>query len=183
MFFFFKQKTAYEMLRSLVGSEMCIRDSLWTSRRDHSLQQQRQMESTKGFEECTFQPRIHDQVPLPAAAHEPGKSMSVLAPGSNTFLQRMHEARARKIEGERRKNGKPTTQRPACGYTTPIPFRLGKERATGTPQQEHQWATYKTQANTTNETFFTQPNATTPIDFVLGNHEHIASKLTSSTYV
>eukprot|EP00658_Telonema_sp_P-2_P030232 TRINITY_DN22870_c0_g1_i1.p1 TRINITY_DN22870_c0_g1~~TRINITY_DN22870_c0_g1_i1.p1 ORF type:complete len:326 (+),score=49.87 TRINITY_DN22870_c0_g1_i1:79-1056(+) len=28
-FFFFKQKTAYEMLRSLVGSEMCIRDRLW----------------------------------------------------------------------------------------------------------------------------------------------------------
>eukprot|EP00658_Telonema_sp_P-2_P009245 TRINITY_DN13477_c0_g1_i1.p1 TRINITY_DN13477_c0_g1~~TRINITY_DN13477_c0_g1_i1.p1 ORF type:complete len:160 (+),score=30.21 TRINITY_DN13477_c0_g1_i1:51-530(+) len=29
-FFFFKQKTAYEMLRSLVGSEMCIRDrSVW----------------------------------------------------------------------------------------------------------------------------------------------------------
>src|SRR5678816_4710032 len=28
-FFFFKQKTAYEMLRSLVGSEMCIRDSFW----------------------------------------------------------------------------------------------------------------------------------------------------------
>ena len=27
-FFFFKQKTAYEMLRSLVGSEMCIRDSV-----------------------------------------------------------------------------------------------------------------------------------------------------------
>ena len=26
--FFFKQKTAYEVLRSLVGSEMCIRDSL-----------------------------------------------------------------------------------------------------------------------------------------------------------
>ena len=26
-FFLFKQKTAYEMLRSLVGSEMCIRDS------------------------------------------------------------------------------------------------------------------------------------------------------------
>ena len=34
LFFFFKQKTAYDMLRSLVGSEMCIRDSLpyfWTS--------------------------------------------------------------------------------------------------------------------------------------------------------
>ena len=26
LFFFVKQKTAYEMLRSLVGSEMCIRD-------------------------------------------------------------------------------------------------------------------------------------------------------------
>eukprot|EP00658_Telonema_sp_P-2_P024473 TRINITY_DN19834_c0_g1_i15.p1 TRINITY_DN19834_c0_g1~~TRINITY_DN19834_c0_g1_i15.p1 ORF type:complete len:422 (-),score=139.39 TRINITY_DN19834_c0_g1_i15:134-1399(-) len=31
-FFFFKQKTAYEMLRSLVGSEMCIRDSPTTKR-------------------------------------------------------------------------------------------------------------------------------------------------------
>eukprot|EP00658_Telonema_sp_P-2_P045675 TRINITY_DN33663_c0_g1_i1.p1 TRINITY_DN33663_c0_g1~~TRINITY_DN33663_c0_g1_i1.p1 ORF type:complete len:186 (-),score=13.78 TRINITY_DN33663_c0_g1_i1:134-691(-) len=30
--FFFKQKTAYEMLRSLVGSEMCIRDSLGKGR-------------------------------------------------------------------------------------------------------------------------------------------------------
>jgi len=26
LLFFFKQKTAYEMLKSLVGSEMCIRD-------------------------------------------------------------------------------------------------------------------------------------------------------------
>ena len=32
-FFFFKQKTAYEMLRSLVGSEMCIRDRTETQRR------------------------------------------------------------------------------------------------------------------------------------------------------
>src|SRR5450756_1153181 len=29
-FFFFKQKTAYEIMPSLVGSEMCIRDSVWT---------------------------------------------------------------------------------------------------------------------------------------------------------
>ncbi len=27
IFFFFKQKTAYEVLRSLVGSELCIGDS------------------------------------------------------------------------------------------------------------------------------------------------------------
>eukprot|EP00658_Telonema_sp_P-2_P036612 TRINITY_DN26446_c0_g1_i1.p1 TRINITY_DN26446_c0_g1~~TRINITY_DN26446_c0_g1_i1.p1 ORF type:complete len:359 (-),score=75.11 TRINITY_DN26446_c0_g1_i1:192-1268(-) len=32
LFFFFKQKTAYEMLRSLVGSEMCIRDSGYSDR-------------------------------------------------------------------------------------------------------------------------------------------------------
>ena len=32
VFFFFKQKTAYEMLRSLVGSEMCIRDSWYSGR-------------------------------------------------------------------------------------------------------------------------------------------------------
>ena len=34
MFFFFKQKTAYEMLRSLVGSEMCIRDSFTPAMRE-----------------------------------------------------------------------------------------------------------------------------------------------------
>eukprot|EP00831_Metopus_contortus_P033159 TRINITY_DN26632_c0_g1_i1.p1 TRINITY_DN26632_c0_g1~~TRINITY_DN26632_c0_g1_i1.p1 ORF type:complete len:117 (+),score=13.86 TRINITY_DN26632_c0_g1_i1:49-399(+) len=32
-FFFFKQKTAYEMQRGLVGSEMCIRDSLQAENR------------------------------------------------------------------------------------------------------------------------------------------------------
>ncbi len=31
VFFFFKQKTAYEISLGLVGSEMCIRDS-WTTR-------------------------------------------------------------------------------------------------------------------------------------------------------
>src|SRR5450756_2907614 len=32
LFFFFKQKTAYEIMPSLVGSEMCIRDRLRTTR-------------------------------------------------------------------------------------------------------------------------------------------------------
>src|SRR5450759_5623692 len=32
-FFFFKQKTAYEIMPSLVGSEMCIRDSCGTAPR------------------------------------------------------------------------------------------------------------------------------------------------------
>eukprot|EP00658_Telonema_sp_P-2_P079131 TRINITY_DN7576_c0_g1_i1.p2 TRINITY_DN7576_c0_g1~~TRINITY_DN7576_c0_g1_i1.p2 ORF type:complete len:108 (-),score=20.71 TRINITY_DN7576_c0_g1_i1:465-788(-) len=35
VFFFFKQKTAYEMLRSLVGSEMCIRDRSGTDSRGY----------------------------------------------------------------------------------------------------------------------------------------------------
>ena len=34
IFFFFKQKTAYEMLRSLVGSEMCIRDRVNSIKKD-----------------------------------------------------------------------------------------------------------------------------------------------------
>mgnify|MGYP002681986341 CR=1 FL=1 len=37
LFFFFKQKTAYEMLRSLVGSEMCIRDSASSGASEHLL--------------------------------------------------------------------------------------------------------------------------------------------------
>ena len=41
LFFFFKQKTAYEITTRLVGSEMCIRDSactaLWLSSFTHPL--------------------------------------------------------------------------------------------------------------------------------------------------
>eukprot|EP00658_Telonema_sp_P-2_P011296 TRINITY_DN14289_c0_g1_i2.p1 TRINITY_DN14289_c0_g1~~TRINITY_DN14289_c0_g1_i2.p1 ORF type:complete len:361 (+),score=114.83 TRINITY_DN14289_c0_g1_i2:119-1201(+) len=44
-FFFFKQKTAYEMLRSLVGSEMCIRD--------RSEGEQAQVNSTEAQREIT----------------------------------------------------------------------------------------------------------------------------------
>ena len=36
--FFFKQKTAYEMLRSLVGSEMCIRDRVEIVRESRELE-------------------------------------------------------------------------------------------------------------------------------------------------
>ena len=38
--FFFKQKTAYEMLRSLVGSEMCIRDRCEGGERDPQLSEE-----------------------------------------------------------------------------------------------------------------------------------------------
>src|SRR5450756_3010260 len=36
VFFFFKQKTAYEIMPSLVGSEMCIRDSMQMTCRDRN---------------------------------------------------------------------------------------------------------------------------------------------------
>src|SRR5678815_5048206 len=42
IFFFFKQKTAYEMLRSLVGSEMCIRDRYHRGRRSNVFRPDRQ---------------------------------------------------------------------------------------------------------------------------------------------
>src|SRR5450756_3252080 len=35
LFFFFKQKTAYEIMPSLVGSEMCIRDSCRPGHENH----------------------------------------------------------------------------------------------------------------------------------------------------
>ena len=53
-FFFFKQKTAYEMLRSLVGSEMCIRDSvvhLEVAPRQHGAQQGRPALGVEGGRE------------------------------------------------------------------------------------------------------------------------------------
>ena len=46
--FFFKQKTAYEMLRSLVGSEMCIRDrnsSVTSQRANFILKERKTRES------------------------------------------------------------------------------------------------------------------------------------------
>ena len=50
---FFKQKTAYEMLRSLVGSEMCIRDRVEESFTGHALVKVfgRQAEAEEKFNE------------------------------------------------------------------------------------------------------------------------------------
>eukprot|EP00825_Cyclidium_porcatum_P007694 TRINITY_DN13863_c0_g1_i1.p7 TRINITY_DN13863_c0_g1~~TRINITY_DN13863_c0_g1_i1.p7 ORF type:complete len:108 (-),score=6.88 TRINITY_DN13863_c0_g1_i1:1134-1457(-) len=46
--FFFKQKTAYEIMPSLVGSEMCIRDSINAE----------YMGSLDGFRPLAFRPRV-----------------------------------------------------------------------------------------------------------------------------
>ena len=43
--FFFKQKTAYEMQRSLVGSEMCIRDREQTE--EENIENQEEEMNTK----------------------------------------------------------------------------------------------------------------------------------------
>ena len=52
--FFVKQKTAYEMLRSLVGSEMCIRDRGWRvswgrGRRDRRGRSERNRGASRGW--------------------------------------------------------------------------------------------------------------------------------------
>eukprot|EP00658_Telonema_sp_P-2_P070579 TRINITY_DN60036_c0_g1_i2.p1 TRINITY_DN60036_c0_g1~~TRINITY_DN60036_c0_g1_i2.p1 ORF type:complete len:375 (-),score=56.36 TRINITY_DN60036_c0_g1_i2:232-1356(-) len=52
VFFFFKQKTAYEMLRSLVGSEMCIRDRMMAEVAAHfSHQEGQHFASVEAFNE------------------------------------------------------------------------------------------------------------------------------------
>ena len=61
LFFFFKQKTAYEMLRSLVGSEMCIRDRITEDRR-----------LTTGNRAL---PTYKDNSPMPPAPHDHDASL------------------------------------------------------------------------------------------------------------
>eukprot|EP01015_Nassula_variabilis_P018476 TRINITY_DN300_c0_g1_i2.p1 TRINITY_DN300_c0_g1~~TRINITY_DN300_c0_g1_i2.p1 ORF type:complete len:226 (+),score=44.65 TRINITY_DN300_c0_g1_i2:22-699(+) len=54
-FFFFKQKTAYEMLRSLVGSEMCIRD-----RNNAALGEQWDFANTSDIRDNDFAKKVID---------------------------------------------------------------------------------------------------------------------------
>ncbi len=49
IFFFFKQKTAYEMSASLVGSEMCIRDRMTTRVSTQEQNETRQLAAMRGF--------------------------------------------------------------------------------------------------------------------------------------
>ena len=48
--FFFKQKTAYEMLRSLVGSEMCIRDRVCSPGLDRPLKKEKDFIRYAGYD-------------------------------------------------------------------------------------------------------------------------------------
>ncbi len=65
IFFFFKQKTAYEIASCLVGSEMCIRDR------------------TLGYLICQFFARLGnlDKLGLPVSSSIHGKPLIQLLPG------------------------------------------------------------------------------------------------------
>eukprot|EP00658_Telonema_sp_P-2_P032822 TRINITY_DN24211_c0_g1_i4.p1 TRINITY_DN24211_c0_g1~~TRINITY_DN24211_c0_g1_i4.p1 ORF type:complete len:476 (-),score=145.85 TRINITY_DN24211_c0_g1_i4:235-1662(-) len=64
LFFFFKQKTAYEMLRSLVGSEMCIRDRSYSDEFDEKLFAQDFSSSSEEESDCEPQ-ELFDDVESP----------------------------------------------------------------------------------------------------------------------
>lgn len=100
------------------------KNAQWLRRREQALSLMKRSEDDKDYEECTFHPQVHDQVPLPIGA-------SANAPGVDNFLQRHREARERKEEEQRRRDGLGTStvdKRPIGGYTKPEPFLLGKER-------------------------------------------------------
>eukprot|EP00825_Cyclidium_porcatum_P030504 TRINITY_DN32321_c0_g1_i2.p1 TRINITY_DN32321_c0_g1~~TRINITY_DN32321_c0_g1_i2.p1 ORF type:complete len:300 (+),score=65.16 TRINITY_DN32321_c0_g1_i2:2-901(+) len=68
-FFFFKQKTAYEIMPSLVGSEMCIRDSQIYNQNSPVFPNNEVPQSTadQGFQQQQTifqQPQVNDQIPL-----------------------------------------------------------------------------------------------------------------------
>ena len=46
-FFFFKQKTAYEISACLVGSEMCIRDRVWGFGKDAEIERPKALQDAK----------------------------------------------------------------------------------------------------------------------------------------
>ena len=59
--FFFKQKTAYEIMPSLVGSEMCIRDSIIIS---YNFMNKPKSQNIKNFKEKVVKTFIHGYLHL-----------------------------------------------------------------------------------------------------------------------
>eukprot|EP00831_Metopus_contortus_P062475 TRINITY_DN54603_c0_g1_i1.p2 TRINITY_DN54603_c0_g1~~TRINITY_DN54603_c0_g1_i1.p2 ORF type:complete len:146 (-),score=57.86 TRINITY_DN54603_c0_g1_i1:19-456(-) len=69
LFFFFKQKTAYEMQRGLVGSEMCIRDrvstqSTWELARQKVDRERKQREVRKICEDSDELKELNEKIKL-----------------------------------------------------------------------------------------------------------------------
>eukprot|EP00658_Telonema_sp_P-2_P032407 TRINITY_DN24007_c0_g1_i3.p1 TRINITY_DN24007_c0_g1~~TRINITY_DN24007_c0_g1_i3.p1 ORF type:complete len:228 (-),score=59.20 TRINITY_DN24007_c0_g1_i3:403-1086(-) len=79
-FFFFKQKTAYEMLRSLVGSEMCIRDRY-----------QRRVRGTATMQHGPIPPHY-------SASLAPGPHLGCYLPASSPLLPRAQVQHRREWE-------------------------------------------------------------------------------------
>ena len=102
------------------------KNAQWLRRREQALKALKASEGDRDMDECTFRPRVHDQVPLPIGA-------SANAPGVDSFLERQRGARQLRAEEERRRSalGGSTAgvdKRPIGGVTQPKPFVLGKER-------------------------------------------------------
>src|SRR5678816_1774576 len=74
--FFFKQKTAYEMLRSLVGSEMCIRDRLLTDDRN-----------SNPLAQTAYGWAINIQYRISLERHGQAYTCSVVGPGATQPIQ------------------------------------------------------------------------------------------------
>eukprot|EP00831_Metopus_contortus_P033411 TRINITY_DN2678_c0_g1_i2.p1 TRINITY_DN2678_c0_g1~~TRINITY_DN2678_c0_g1_i2.p1 ORF type:complete len:109 (+),score=26.31 TRINITY_DN2678_c0_g1_i2:57-383(+) len=84
VFFFFKQKTAYEMQRGLVGSEMCIRD-----RQQRQPQQYRLISVSNG--PCT--PVSYTHLTLPTILLVQISVVAVSLKKKNTQTVRRHQWR------------------------------------------------------------------------------------------
>ena len=102
------------------------KNAQWLRRREQALKALKASEGDRDMDECTFRPRVHDQVPLPIGT-------SANAPGVDSFLERQRGARQLRAEEERRRSalGGSTAgvdKRPIGGVTQPKPFVLGKER-------------------------------------------------------
>ena len=76
-FFFFKQKTAYEIMPSLVGSEMCIRDRVYLRDADGSW---RKVDTTEDGSYLVFT-AMTDETTL-AAVEKPGIPLPILIGGA-----------------------------------------------------------------------------------------------------
>eukprot|EP00831_Metopus_contortus_P068814 TRINITY_DN61634_c0_g1_i1.p2 TRINITY_DN61634_c0_g1~~TRINITY_DN61634_c0_g1_i1.p2 ORF type:complete len:138 (-),score=36.24 TRINITY_DN61634_c0_g1_i1:137-550(-) len=84
-FFFFKQKTAYEMQRGLVGSEMCIRDSInaeYMGYRDRTFDTQHAMIKMK----ATLENIEEEEIEGPSVVVNNAQPLSTLKGGNEVQL-------------------------------------------------------------------------------------------------
>eukprot|EP00658_Telonema_sp_P-2_P012662 TRINITY_DN14820_c0_g1_i1.p1 TRINITY_DN14820_c0_g1~~TRINITY_DN14820_c0_g1_i1.p1 ORF type:complete len:305 (-),score=65.92 TRINITY_DN14820_c0_g1_i1:141-1055(-) len=96
-FFFFKQKTAYEMLRSLVGSEMCIRDSSDADLKHYLTILERYCSVSTHCGAKGLYISFNADISVPVAAHPGGK---ISSPLSSLLHHPDHQQRSIETMGE-----------------------------------------------------------------------------------